>query len=324
MRAHYHSPAWLRWPGISAGHIQTIWPARFTPRPAVAYRRERWATPDEDFIDVDFVDSVHENAPVVVMFHGLEGCSQSHYALAFMHAIQKRGWLGAVPHFRGCSGQANLTQRAYHSGDSAEIDWILQRFHRLFPQRQLYVAGVSLGGNALLRWLGEYGRATLFVQRAAAISAPLDLAAGGHALTHGFSRAIYTRMFLRTLKQKTIAKAALHPGLADISALRRARDLYEFDNLYTAPIHGYLDTEDYWRRASAKPVLREILVPTLILNAQNDPFLPAQYLPHHHEVAPVVVLEQPREGGHVGFASGVFPGHLQWLPQRLLRFFDDG
>ncbi|MFN7667892.1 MAG: YheT family hydrolase, partial [Burkholderiales bacterium] len=182
----------------------------------------------------------------------------------------------------------------------------------------------SLGGNALLRWLGENPAQARFVNRAAAVSAPLDLMAGGHALSRGFNHTVYTRLFLHTLKKKTLLKAQQHPGLVNARALRQARDLYEFDNLYTAPIHGYLNTEDYWQRASAKTVLRHIQVPTLILNAKNDPFLPAQYLPHTHEVAPCVRLEQPDEGGHVGFVTGAFPGRLNWLPQRLLHFFEHG
>jgi predicted alpha/beta-fold hydrolase len=154
------------------------------------------------------------------------------------------------------------------------------------------------------------------VTRAAAVSAPLDLMAGGHALSRGFNHTVYTRLFLHTLKKKTLLKARQHPGLVNAQALRRARDLYEFDNLYTAPVHGYLNTEDYWQRASAKTVLRQIQVPTLIL--------PAQHLPHAHEVAPCVRLEQPDEGGHVGFVTGAFPGRLNWLPQRLLHFFEHG
>ena len=255
------------------------------------------------------------------MFHGLEGSSQSHYALAFMHALAQRGWLGAIPHFRGCSGEANRTARAYHSGDAAEIAWLLQRFREQHPQRALYAVGVSLGGNALLRWLGEAGSAAQFVQAAAAVSAPLDLAAGGAALGRGLNR-LYTRMFLNTLKPKTLAKIARYPHLAAAHDIHRARNLYEFDNLYTAPVHGYHNTEDYWQRASAKPVLRDIQIPTLVLNARNDPFLPAQHLPRINEVSNYVTLEQPASGGHVGFVVGNFPGRLNWLPQRLLHFFD--
>ncbi len=329
LRLPYQSPAWLRWP-VLGGHVQTIVPAVLSKRPEVSYRRERWDTlaegvPDGDFIDVDFVDADDPAAPIVVLFHGLEGSSQSHYARALMYWTRDRGWAGAVPHFRGCSGEANRTRRAYHSGDSAEIDWILRRIAAEHPQRPLYAVGVSLGGNALAKWLGEQGEAANFVRRAAVISAPLDLAAGGHALRHGLSK-LYTRMFLRTLKRKTIAKLADHPDIATgtdfAQAILRARDLYTFDGLYTAPVHGYRDADDYWARASAKPWLTHIAVPTLIVNARNDPFQPASALPQAHEVSAHVRLEQPDEGGHVGFAVGSFPGALQWLPLRVLRWID--
>ena len=230
-----------------------------------------------------------------------------------------------MPHFRGCSGEPNRSVRAYHSGDSAEIDWILRRLAAEHPDRTLYAAGVSLGGNALAKWLGEQGETARFVKGAAVVSAPLDLAAGGNAISSGFSM-IYTRMFLVSLKAKLHQKAAAHPELADLrdrlGDIDRVRDLREYDNLYTAPVHGFRDTDDYWARASAKPWLGGIRVPTLVLNARNDPFLPVAALPGPDQVSSDVTLEQPEQGGHVGFGSGPFPGRLDWLPQRLLDFFD--
>jgi predicted alpha/beta-fold hydrolase len=308
----YPAPAWL--PG---GHLQTIYPALALRAPAVAYRRERWEAQDGDFVDVDFVDG-QPDKPLVVLFHGLEGSSHSHYARALMAAVAARGWSGAVPHFRGCSGEANRAPRFYHSGDAAEIDWILRRL-RLRASGKLYAAGVSLGGNALLRWLGESQHQAELVDAACAVSAPLDLARGGAALSSGFNR-IYTRMFLRTLKPKCLAKLADFPGLFDRDALLAARDLYAFDNVVTAPLHGYRDTDDYWNRASAIHVLDDITVPTLVLNARNDPFLPGIYLPA--SAAPRVLLEFPQQGGHVGFANGALPGRLDWLPRRLLHFLE--
>ncbi|MGN6702634.1 MAG: YheT family hydrolase, partial [Burkholderiaceae bacterium] len=286
-------------------------------KPAVAYRRERWDAPDGDFIDVDFVDG-DPARPLVVLFHGLEGSSDSHYCRALMAALSERGWNGAVPHFRGCSGTPNRAPRFYHSGDAAEIDWILRRLAARRPAgARLFAAGVSLGGNALLRWLGESGAQANIVDAACAVSAPLDLAAGGAALSSGFNR-VYTQVFLRTLKPKSLAKLAQFPGLFDRDALLAARNLYEFDNVVTAPLHGYRDTDDYWHRASARHVLHDIAVPTLVLNARNDPFLPGRHLPQSASRA--VTLAYPDEGGHVGFATGAPPGRLDWLPQRLLGF----
>lgn len=308
----YRAPRWL--PG---GHLQTIYPAVAVPKPQVAYRRERWITPDHDFIDIDFVDG-EPGRPLVILFHGLEGSSDSHYARSLMAALHARGWSGAIPHFRGCSGEANLNPRFYHSGDAVEVDWIVRRLRERASGR-LYAAGVSLGGNALLRWLGESGYQAAVVEAACAISAPLDLAAGGAALSSGFNM-LYTRMFLRTLKPKCLAKLERYPDLFDRAALLGARDLYAFDNVVTAPLHGYRDTDDYWHRASARHVLGDIRVPTLVLNARNDPFLPGRHLPR--TAATCVTLEYPDEGGHVGFVSGRPPGSLDWLPRRILQFFD--
>jgi predicted alpha/beta-fold hydrolase len=310
----YVAPRWL--PG---GHLQTIYPATFVAKPQVAYRRVRWATPDGDFIDVDFVDGKPDQ-PFVVLFHGLEGSSDSHYARGLMADIAALGWSGAVPHFRGCSGEMNHAPRFYHSGDAAEVDWIIRRLagERInCPLSKFYAVGVSLGGNALLRWLGESQHQAEIVDGACAISAPLDLTAGGAALSSGLNM-IYTRVFLQTLKPKCLQKLTQFPALFDRETMLRARNLYEFDNIVTAPLHGFRDTDDYWNRASAKHVLGDITVPTLVLNAQNDPFLPPQHLPR--DASRRVTLEYPKEGGHVGFVVGGLPGQINWLPQRILRF----
>ncbi len=314
----YSAPRWL--PG---GHLQTIYAAKLMPRPAVAYRRERWDTPDGDFIDLDWADApaAANTAPLVVLFHGLEGSSHSHYALALMAAMRARGLRGVVVHFRGCSGEPNRLARAYHSGDAQEIDWILRRMRSQNIGTPLFAAGISLGGNALLKWLGESGEAAVgVIDAAAAVSAPLDLMAAGDALGQGFSL-VYARNFLRTLKAKSLAKLDRFPGLYDANAVRTAGTLREFDNIVTAPLHGYRDTDDYWTRASSKPGLKTIRVPTLVINAKNDPFLPAAALPRPGEASGAVTLEQPDEGGHVGFVTGTLPGHFGWLPRRILRFF---
>ncbi|MBX3608593.1 MAG: alpha/beta fold hydrolase [Hydrogenophaga sp.] len=314
----HRAPWWL--PG---GHAQTIWPALYAKRhfgPAPTWARERWTAPDGDFIDVDrAVNAVHPRAPQLVLFHGLEGSSASQYAVAFADFAREHGLAYAVPHFRGCSGELNLAPRAYHSGDFEEIDWILRRFSTESPERPLIAVGVSLGGNALLRWAAELGTQAASVVRAvAAVCSPLDLAAGGHAIGRGFNRQVYTRMFLQTMKPKALRKLAQHPGLFDAGALRAAPDLYTFDNIFTAPLHGFRDAEDYWARASAKPLLAHIRVPALAVNARNDPFVPASSLPREGEVGPCVTLWQPAHGGHVGFAQshgalGV-PGHVRAMP----------
>lgn len=316
--ASYAAPVWLR-----GGHAQTIYPY-LLPRPRVTYRRERWELDDGDFVDVDWLDNP-AHAPLLVMFHGLEGNSGSHYVRSMMVALQDLGWRGAAVHFRGCSGTPNRLARAYHAGDSAEIDWILRRMSRCSRSAvstPLFVVGVSLGGNAFLKWLGEQGsRAREVIDGAAAISVPLDLAAAGKALASGFNL-VYTRHFLDTLKRKALEKLDRFPGLLDAEAVATCTTLYQFDNLVTAPLHGFRDTEDYWRQSSSKPWLGHVEVPTLVINARNDPFMPAAALPAPGEVSPAVTLELPDEGGHVGFLDGAFPGRLNWLPQRVIRFFE--
>jgi len=313
----FRAPRWL--PG---GHLQTIWPALFSRRfdgTVPLWRRERWNTPDGDFVDVDWQGDAAA-APLLALFHGLEGSSSSHYAQAFAAAAAARGWRFAVPHFRGCSGEINLAPRAYHSGDHEEIGWMLERFRAAHPGPMLAV-GVSLGGNALLRYAEEQGEAAAATLCAlAAISAPLDLAAGAEAIGRGFGRQVYTRMFMRTMTQKALVKLGQHPGLFDVARLRVARDLRDFDDLFTAPLHGFRDADDYYARASAKPHLAAIRIPALVLNARNDPFLPASALPRPDEVGQHVTLWQPEHGGHVGFPAGAWPGHVTTLPQAVLAW----
>ena len=316
---NYVAPWWL--PG---GNLQTIWAAvrarRFMGPPPL-FRRERWRTPDNDFVDVDFSEHPSAaDAPLLVVFHGLEGSSGSHYAEALADVARARGWACAVPHFRGCSGELNHAPRAYHSGDFEEIDWILRRF-KAGRSGPVLAVGISLGGNALMRWAGELGRqAGAVVGGVVSVCSPLDLAASGWAIGRGFNRQVYTRMFLKTMVPKALQKLNQHPGLFDRKALLAARDLYAFDNVVTAPLHGFKNTEDYWSRASAKPHLHNIGVPALALNALNDPFIPVWSLPRAEEVANCVTLWQPAQGGHVGFPSAPFPGDVRAMPEAVTAF----
>ena len=321
----YIAPNWL--PG---GNLQTIWPAVVSIRalvetPSAAYQRVRWTTPDNDFIDVDYahagatVPSANQKRPLLVLFHGLEGSSASHYALAFAQVARQYGWDYAVPHFRGCSGEINRAPRAYHSGDFEEIGWMLgklQADHTAAGGGPLLAVGISLGGNALMRWAQEAGEtATQTVAAVASVCSPLDLAASGHAIGQGFNRLVYTRMFLNSMKPKAMARLKLNPGLFDPQALLVSRDLYAFDNVFTAPVHGFKNTEDYWLRASAKPHMHRIKLPALALNAINDPFIPVRSLPQIGQVGRHVTLWHTAHGGHVGYPQGRFPAHVQAMPE---------
>ena len=339
----YRAPSWLFGAGALGGNAQTIWPALVGKRfqgPAPRFERTRINTPDGDFIDFDWlvdanpVPKPRQDAPLLVLFHGLEGSSGSHYAQAFAHWARQHGWGFVVPHFRGCSGELNWAPRAYHSGDFEEIGWMLaqcrahptstspavnQVAHSAIRTAPMLAVGVSLGGNALLRWAQEAGEAAAqTVSAVAAVSSPIDLAAGGHAIGRGFNRQVYTRMFLRSMVPKALRKLQQHPGLFSGARLSAARDLYEFDNVFTAPLHGFKDTADYWKRGSAQPHLAQIRIPALVLNARNDPFVPGTSLPKTGEVGQHVTLWQPAHGGHVGFPSGKFPGHVMGLPERVM------
>jgi predicted alpha/beta-fold hydrolase len=348
---NYVAPWWL--PG---GNSQTIWAALRARRflgPVPVFRRERWSTPDSDFVDVDWLVDMAptlvalrttlpaEGAglarggpalrpptceqPLLVVFHGLEGSSSSHYAEAFSDVARLQGWACAVPHFRGCSGEINLAPRAYHSGDFAEIDWLLRRF-AVQHAGPVVAVGISLGGNALMRWASEMGaEARQVVAGIASVCSPLDLAASGRAIGRGFNRQVYTRMFLKSMVPKALKKLDQYPGLFDREMLLAARDLYDFDNVFTAPLHGFKDAKDYWGRASAKPHLHQVAVPALALNALNDPFVPASSLPQAGDVSRYVTLWQPEQGGHVGFVSSTspglrFPGHVRAMPEAVTAF----
>jgi predicted alpha/beta-fold hydrolase len=313
---NHRAPAWL-----AGGHAQTIWPALYAARrlhAAATWHRERWTAPDGDFVDVDRQSASHLGRPLLVLFHGLEGSAQSHYVQAFADWATEHDIQFAMPYFRGCSGEINRGPRAYHSGDHEEVQWLLARFraeHQAAGGKTLMAAGVSLGGNALMRWAGVQGaEAGRSADAVASICSPLDLTASGMAIGRGFNRQVYTRMFLRTMKPKALAKLAQHPGLFDPQKLMATKDLYEFDNVFTAPLHGFRNTDDYWRKASAKPLMGAVRIPALALNARNDPFIPASSLPTPAEVSGQVTLWQPPHGGHVGFAQGRLPGHVRGLP----------
>ncbi len=343
------TPSWL-----PERQSQTLFGALLAPANRIRFLRERVETPDGDFIDfdwsapalprapkrardpaltqtaaTDWLDDIGSQAlehakagPALILLHGLEGSSKSRYAQSITQYFRQAGWTVVVAHFRGCSGFANRLARAYHSGDSAEIRFMLTTARAKFPNGHWHAIGISLGGNALLKHLGESAKETGWLQAAAAVSAPLDLvAAGNHLSDDPFNREIYSRHFLRTLKPKVLKKAERFPGVIDTMRIQQARSLRDFDNAYTAPMHGFVDALDYWTQSSSKRWLAHINTPTLVLNARNDPFLPEAALPGPDLGSTQLELHQPAQGGHVGFVTGPWPGNLGWLPRRIERFF---
>ena len=319
LQSDYQAPRWL--PGA---HLQTVIPARFFPRPRIDYRREMADMPDGDFMLYDWAQPEPESemAPVLVHFHGLEGSSRSHYAEALMHyAATHCGWRGVVAHFRSCGGEVNRLPRAYFAGDSDDCEWALKRVHALYPKAPIYAVGVSLGANQLAKYLGDRGTDANFLTACVSVGAPVDLVAGSEIMSRGANR-LYSDMFLATLKEKLLEKARRYPDLLNASDVEHCHTLYDFDTVYTAPMHGFKSAMDYWTKCSAKPVLKDVRVPLLLLNAVNDPFLPPWALPTESDVSADVYLEQPKEGGHIGFPRGNPPGDLSYLPERIFRFFD--
>jgi predicted alpha/beta-fold hydrolase len=305
---HTYRPAW--W--VPGGHAQTLWAKFFRRRQPLHARRERWTTPDGDFIDVYRRDA-DSRAPRLLLLHGLEGTVRSHYVGGFFREAARRGWGAELLIFRGCGDEPNAAPRFYHSGETTDLAFVVNRVRDEYPSAPLVLAGVSLGGNVLLKFLGEVGEsAREYVAAAAAISVPFDLERGARFIGRGFSR-IYDRHFLRSLRRKALDKLVEYPRLFERDALLRAENIYEFDDAVTAPVHGFADAHDYYSRSSSIRFLDRVRVPTLLLSAIDDPFLPRQVLDEVRSIAAsnsALQLEFTPRGGHVGFVDGRFP----WRP----------
>ena len=320
-----YTPAW--W--VPGAHLQTLWGKLARRAPRVATRVERWTTPDDDRLEIRRLDAPATAGPEVprlLILHGLEGTIRSHYILGLLDQARQRGWAADVLIFRGCNGELPRAPRFYHSGETSDLDFVIGRLARDHPTQALLIAGVSLGGNVLLKWLGECGEELpVQVRAAAAISVPFDLEQGSRQIERGFSR-LYTIHFLRTLRRKALAKLAQSPGLFAEGPVRKARTLTEFDDAVTAPVHGFESASDYYTRSSALQFLEAIRCPTLLISAYDDPFLPRYVLHAAAEVAQnnhFISVEFHERGGHAGFVAGRVP----WRPvyhaeERVVAFLD--
>ena len=309
-------PAW--W--LPGPHLQTLWPALFRRRGKPALERERIELPDGDFLDLDWNGDDSRNAPLVLLLHGLEGSSASPYAWGLLAAFRHRGWPAAVMHFRGCGGEPNRLARCYHSGETGDLAWIVAEIGRRFPDRPLLATGVSLGGNVLLKWLGELGPDAPLAG-AAAVSVPFDLGRCADRIERGFSR-IYRRYLVREMHRKIRGKfGTWNESPIDLSKLSRWRTFREFDENVTSPLHGFEGADDYYRKSSSGPYVSRIRIPTLVVQAKNDPFLCGSVLP---PISPAVRLEASPGGGHAGFVAGAVPGRPRyWLDERIPAFFEE-
>ncbi len=301
-QSSFEPPWWLKGP-----HAQTIGSRVLRPKKTVDLNRQRWTTPDGDFLDIDFVDeSGLRNDVLVLVLHGLEGSSESGYAYQLYHQLARRGIRAAGLNFRSCSGELNRGLRLYHSGETSDTAWVVERLREQRPERQLAAIGISLGGNVLLKFLGEQGHDSSLVA-ASAWSAPFDLRAGAKHMESGFARTYVTRL-VHKLQRKLRARADEFDGLVDVDRALRATTFWEFDDAATAPLHGFAGADDYYERSSSRHFLSSITTPTLVLHSKDDPFQPAAAIPLVTiDKNPAITGIIADRGGHVGMMTGSTP-----------------
>ena len=311
-------PAW--W--LPNSHLQTLWPVLCRRRiKSLHLRRERFELPDGDFLDLDWAGE--GTGPIVLILHGFEGSIHSHYAMGLLKAVCERGWRGVFMHFRGCSGEPNRLTRGYHSGETSDVAILMNALCKRESGTEFAAIGVSLGGNVLLKWLGETG-GHCPLKSAVAISVPFELHKAAFRMQQGFSRT-YQWYFLKRLRERLLDKFQKIPAQGlDLSILSDLRTVYQFDDKVTAPLHGFASVYDYYSRASSRQYLRSIRVPTLLLHAKDDPFMTEDVIPSAEELSESVQLEVTKSGGHVGFVSGKVPWRPRyWLEQRIPVFLGE-
>jgi len=312
-------PAW--W--LPGGHLQTLGGKYLRSVPDLPLERERWETPDEDFLDLDFGPDPNPDQPLVLILHGLEGFSRRPYVLHAMGVLAEAGVASVALNFRGCSGEPNRRPRLYHSGETEDPSFVLGRLRERWPQRPLGALGFSLGGNVLLKLLGERDDGgTGLLGAAATISVPFDLETGVRYLEGTRLGQLYTDYFLKQLKKKVQAKAELLAPILDLPSVMATETLRAFDDLATAPLHGFKGAVEYYSLSSSNQFLPNIQLPTLLIQARNDPFLPACAIPlESMEENPFITPLISSGGGHVGFLRGMIPGRPRFWAEEQVRDF---
>ncbi|HXH55427.1 MAG TPA: hydrolase [Gammaproteobacteria bacterium] len=317
MRNAFKPAWWLRNP-----HLQTLWAALLRPKIKLSIRPERLELEDGDFLDLAWVGRGF--GPLVLILHGLNGSINSPYARGILQAINNRGWRGVLMHFRGCSGEPNRFAHSYHSGETRDLQAVITELIHREPNSPLFAIGYSLGGNVLLKWLGEIGESDIknSLKAAVAVSIPFELAKTAEHLKTGFSR-LYQWHLLRELSAFHHRKFKVLPKPFAINKVdvTKLKTFWEFDHAITAPLHGFKSADDYYEKSSSRQYLAKIKTPTLILHALNDPFTTLNALPEAHEVSSHVSLELSEHGGHVGFISGGYPWKpVYWLENRIMDY----
>lgn len=310
--------------GLSHHHLQTLLPTLLQTKSRNSWQGQELELPDGDFVDLVWTSRPDpaDIRPIVVVFHGLEGSVRSPYAQDILQSIDERGWHGVLMHFRGCSGRPNRLPRSYHSGETGDAGYLLDYLNREYPQAPLAAVGYSLGGNMLLKLQAELGDASP-LKAAVSVCAPIRLDLCADRIRQGFSR-LYQSHLLRRMKRNLLNKYSQHDyqvliGLSK-KEIRGLGDFWSFDDAYTAPMHGFKNVHDYYDRSSARQYLGGIQKPTLILHAQDDPFMPAEVIPEPSELSSSVELELSQTGGHVGFIGGSLLNPETWLAERIPEF----
>lgn len=309
-------PAW--W--LPSSHLQTIWPSICRRRINLHLERERIELPDRDFVDLEW-SGRNKSGPLVIILHGLEGSIDSHYAKGMLHHFANQGWRGVFMHFRGCSGMPNRLPRSYHSGDTGDINLVTHILREREPNTLMAAVGVSLGGNVLLKWLGESGSSNP-LDAAIAISVPFQLHIAARRVQSGFSK-FYQWYFIKCLRERLTHKFKCRPVHLDAEIIHQIETMYDFDDKITAPLHGFDGADDYYAQASSRQYLHKIQIPTLILHSKDDPLMTEEVIPQANELSSSITLEVTEKGGHVGFVSGKYPWRPEyWLEKRISHFLE--
>ncbi|MBL0721480.1 MAG: hydrolase [Sulfurovum sp.] len=310
--------------GISNAHSQTLFPSLFRKLEDLDYDIEIFELSDGDFVECYWYNKQAENAPIVILFHGLEGSYSSPYIIGMMQTLKSSGYRAVLMHFRGCATKENRLARCYHSGETNDAKEFIYHLRDRYKETSLFAIGYSLGGNMLLKLLGEYGTQSPLT-RAVSISAPLDLSVCANKINKGFSK-IYQFRLMRHLKSSLLAKYRVHDmkniiGI-DEHGVKNMKTFWDFDNIYTGPIHGFRNAQHYYEESSAKGYLKNIETKTLIIHSLDDPFMTPEILPTSDEVSNSIDLEIYNKGGHVGFVAGSILRPKYWLEDRIMEYFN--
>jgi len=307
--------------GLKNRHLQTLYPAFFRKQIQPKTKTEVFELDDGDFVECFWCEKPPtDDRDIVILFHGLEGSYKSPYIQGMMNALQKAGFGSVLMHFRGCSGKQNRLARAYHSGDTADAKAWIKSLSKRYPKSSLHAVGYSLGGNMLLKLLGEWGDKSP-LKSAVSVSAPMQLDISANTINKDFSK-FYQKHLLKHLKASLFKKYKSHPMQTLIGFeeknIKLIKTFWEFDDIYTAKIHGFSSAKEYYRLSSAKQYLKSIHTPTLIIHAKDDPFMTEEILPKPSEISPYVKLDIQEHGGHVGFIDGTVLHPIYWLEERVV------